>query len=105
MNMNDAKTIVDALNVIAKVLAGHSEDINDSIVTGVETDSDPVCEPNFYISRLEEFLEIGVEYVIRDSTFETWPYEFVAVMDGIEIRCSTDRAALERCNIAIPEWR
>ncbi len=86
MKLAQAIEIVDALNAIARVLEGHSEEVGEAIIVGYETDNDPPA-PNFYIGVFDELVEIGLPIILRHSTFDAWPYEAVVTIDGVEIRC------------------
>ena len=82
MNIQDAITITTALKLIEHTLEGHSKDMEDSIIVGFETDQGN----NFYISNVEELLEIGSPVQVRESGFDSWPYEVYTIVSGVEIR-------------------
>lgn len=101
MKYSDAKVIVNALDLIKGVLKDHSDDIYESVCVDYDTDSGE----NFYISVLEEFLEIGLPYTIQYSGAKSFPYELISDLDGIEIRTWCELDDLKRCNITalLPE--
>ena len=95
MKLDQALTIVGALNEIERTLRGHSDRIEDSIITGYETDQGV----NFYISVIDELMEIGLPVAIRQTDFSSWPYEVYATLNGVEIRSLCTYADLVRLNL------
>jgi hypothetical protein len=100
LTKEDAKRIAYLLSVIDQALEPYSErEWEDKIIVGIEDGG-----PNFFIPRLDEFLELGLSYTIQDSTFKEYPYEFIAESYGVEIRCIVVKEELEKHNIPVPEF-
>jgi hypothetical protein len=96
MNLSDASAIAYHLKRISDILQDHSDNIYESICVDYDTDSGE----NFFISKLEEFLEIGAPYTLQLSDMpDHYPYEFISILNGIEVRCVCTKEDLDRCNI------
>lgn len=104
MKLHEAETIADALNTIAGVLKNYPANggpvvdgkLNEddwTIITSVETDTEPPCEPNFYFSRLDDLIELGLLFWIRYTGWpdSPWIYEAYTFVKGVEVRSVFDQ--------------
>lgn len=96
MKFEDAVEVAGAIRVIQAVLDQYPDDEDRSIRVDVSMDSD---EQNFFVSKLEDLVEIGLPVWVREwwAKDEDYPFEAYVYLSGVEIRTICSQADLDRC--------